>query len=242
MPDDKLVPRDNLVAVRDRREQVITALTEHFSSDVLDMDEYDRRIDLAHRARSLAELEDLVVDLTAPAASTALAHRPAQVALDRWPERKRYVAVFGGVEKKGRWSVPRKMTVVCLMGGAELDFTEADFAPGITDLQVTCVMGGAELIVPPWLSVEVDATAIFGGFEEMNRGHGEPDPERPLLRITGLAVMGGVSIETRLPGESGRQARKRLRNERKLLDKADRALPRAQARELPAGAGKKSDK
>ena len=64
--DEKLpapVPRDNLVALRDRRELVIARLTEGFAKDLYDVDEFDRRIDLAHRARSLAELDDLVVDL-----------------------------------------------------------------------------------------------------------------------------------------------------------------------------------
>jgi hypothetical protein len=109
------------------------------------------------------------------------------------------------------------MKVVCFWGGGSLDFREAQFAPGITELHVTAVMGGLEIIVPPWLSVECDATAIMGGFEELERGHGEPDPGRSLLRITGFALMGGVSIETRLPGESRREAKKRIKKEQKQL-------------------------
>jgi len=219
------LPRENLVALRDRRERVVAALTDAFARDLFDVDEYDRRVDLAHRARSLVELDDLVVDLApldAPT-TTALTH-PAQAseaALATWPDRKRWTAILGGFEKKGRWSVPRVMKVICFWGGATIDFREAQFAPGVTELRVTAVMGGLEVIVPPWLAVECDATAILGGFEELDRGHGEPDPGRALLRITGLAIMGGVSIETRLPGESSRQARKRVKRERKVLDRGE---------------------
>jgi hypothetical protein len=235
---DKLIPtapapRDNLVAVRDRREQVIAILTDQFGKDVLDVDELDRRLDLVHRARSLAELDDVVADLEAPATpapTTAMVPRPVQeVAPHGWPDRKRYVAIFSGVERKGRWTVPQKLNVVALMGGAELDFREADFAPGVTELRVTAIMGGVDIIVPPWLAVECDAWAIMGAFEECDRGHGQPDPGRALLRITGLAVMGGVDIQTRLPGESWRQARKRVKKERKEL-----AASAARARALPA--------
>ena len=224
--DEKLpapIERENLVALRDRRERIIAALTEHFTRDILDVDEFDRRIDLAHRARSIAELDELVVDL-APVAttSTALVTKPSEERLAQWPDKKRWTAILGGFEKKGRWSVPRTMKVVCFWGGGSLDFREAEFAPGVTELHITTVMGGLEIIVPPWLSVDCDATAIMGGFAELERGHGEPDPGRALLRITGFALMGGVSIETRLPGESHRAARKRIKKEQKLLAGAPR--------------------
>jgi hypothetical protein len=215
-------PRENLIALRDRRAQVIAALTEHFTRDVLDVDEFDRRIDLAHRASTIAELDDIVADLAPvePSTSTALAPQPSEAALARWPAKKRWFAIMGGIEKKGRWTVPREMRTVCFWGGGSLDFREAELVPGVTELHITAVMGGLEIIVPPWLAIETDATAIMGGFEERDRGHGAPDPGCPLLRITGFVLMGGVSIETRLPGETGREARKRIKKERKALASA----------------------
>jgi hypothetical protein len=33
----------------------------------------------------------------------------------------------------------------------------------------------------------------------------------PVVRLSGLAVMGGVETETRLPGETGREAKRRRR-------------------------------
>jgi hypothetical protein len=44
--------------------------------------------------------------------------------------------------------------------------------------------------------------------------------------------MGGLDIETRLPGESARQARKRARGERKARE---RALETGATRQLPPG-------
>jgi hypothetical protein len=230
MPDP--APPTSLVALRDRREQVISALTEHYAADLFDVDELDKRIDLAHRARSIAELEEIVVDLAPlPAPTTALATRTTGLVVaddPSRPEKRRMFAIMGGFDKKGRWRVPRFLRIICFWGGGSLDFREADFAPGVTEVRITAVMGGVEIIVPPNLAVECDASAIMGGFEEMDRGHGEPDPGRAVLRITGLAVMGGVSIETRLPGETNRDARKRIKRERKQL-------AAGHARSLPPG-------
>ena len=191
-----------LVAIRRRRQQVIDRLTEDFARDLLDVDEFDERVTKAHQASTLAGLDEIVTDLvplesTAPAVTESQAmrihpHREI-VPYDR-PERRWAVAVLGGVERKGTWRVPQRLKVVC-------------------------VMGGAEIIVPPDLAVECDGVAILGGFEHTDRAPPKPDPDMPLLRIKGLAFMGGFSISTRLPGESARQARKREKRERNALER-----------------------
>ena len=48
-----------LVALRERREQVVSILTEQFSRDTLELEELERRLDLAHRADSVVALDAL---------------------------------------------------------------------------------------------------------------------------------------------------------------------------------------
>ncbi len=43
------------------------------------------------------------------------------------------------------------------------------------------------------------------------------DPEAPVIRVTGVAIMGGVEVRVRYPGETARDARLRLKAERKAL-------------------------
>jgi hypothetical protein len=215
-------PPVSLVALRDRRAQVIAQLSDAFARDVLDMDEFERRLALAHRAESLIELDPLVGDLDAvqPSASQALV--PARSAApERVRDKQTVVAIMGGASRKGSWLPARKMRVITIMGGAELDFRDAVFAPGVTEVHVFSVFGGAQVIVPPTLAVEMEGIAIMGGFEQADRAPVSLDPDAPLLRVTGFAMMGGVSIETRLPGESERQARKRKRRERRELRRSE---------------------
>ena len=56
------------------------------------------------------------------------------------------------------------------------------------------MFGGVQIIVPPGLAVEVHGTAIMGGFQNVNRAPAHPDPDAPLLRVHGLAFMGGVDV------------------------------------------------
>src|ERR1700691_4094766 len=155
---------ESLVALRDRREQVIAWLSEAYASDIVDVDELDRRLDLAHSARTVAELDQLVADLgPAHAASTALVPA-ASLAIDdpTRPAEKRLRVFMGSVERRGHWVVARDQTVRVFWGNAELDFREASIGPGVTTLHVSITMGSLELILPPQLAIDVDVSSFMG--------------------------------------------------------------------------------
>ncbi len=196
------------VALSTRREVVIDALSTHFANDALDIDEFEQRVDLAHRATSVAELDELLTDLQPPAdeePSESLvpqAEAPQAAIATRGHEAKRLLTILSSIRRKGTWRVPKKLRVVTVMGAIDLDFREAEFGPGVTEVKVTSVMGGIAIIVPPHLQVECEGVGILGHFEGLDRSAGERDPDSPLLRITGVAVMGAVEISTRLAGET----------------------------------------
>lgn len=222
---------ESLVALRDRRQQVIARLSECFATDVLEVDELERRLDLAHGARTVAELDALVADLAPAPATTALAPVPAAaLAIDdpRRAETKRVRVVMSHVERRGRWTVPRTLELRVFWGNAELDFRDASLAPGVTTIDVRVLMGNLEIILPPHLAIDVDVSSFMGSVEERHRVPPDDDPARPVLRLTGAVRLGNLELTTRLPGESRGDARRRERRERKQLRRAER-------RALPAG-------
>lgn len=209
----------NLVSLRDCRERAIAQLSDAFANDVLDVEEFERRLTLAHRATSISEVEQIVADLGAPvlertsSATIATSVRAVHVSGGE-TSTDTVMAVFGGVERSGSWTPPLRLNATAVMGGIVLDFREAVLPPGTTEVHVVAAMGGVQLIVPPNLSVEVSGTAIFGGFGHVERIPAQADPDRPLLRVHGIAFFGGVAVETRLPGESEQDAHRRRRHDR----------------------------
>jgi len=216
MPSDEKPA--NLAALRNAREQAIARLSDAFAHDLIEVEEFERRVTLAHRGSSLSEVEQTVSDLTSDAPSTALVPATAHP-LERAHTRERdaVIALFGGVERRGAWTLPRHLKASAVFGGIVLDFREASLLPGVTEVQVLALMGGVQIIVPPGLPVEVAGTAIMGGFGHVERIPARLDPEVPVLRIRGAAVMGGVAVETRLPGESESEAHRRRRRDRRAL-------------------------
>ncbi len=184
------------MALHERREEVMDVLTSYFASAQLDTDEFDRRLALAQRAETGDELEALLTDLggsatgvvirgdTAPANDAAFVPRP-----------KRVLSILNAAKRQGTWYVPEYFKVISVMGEVLLDFREADLGAGLTEVEVTSVMGSVKVIVPPDLQVQCDGDGILGQFDSLERGTIDIDPDLPLLRITGVAVMAAVEIK-----------------------------------------------
>ncbi len=205
--------RQDLARLRESRERVIAALQEHFAHDDLDVDEFERRVTLAHTTESAIDLDALTLDLLplktqlAPVATTVLvpdAHvRPIQTLR----------GIMSSTARTGPWTVPRRLRIRVTMSSTILDFRQARLPAGPVDLEIRAVMSSVEIIVPPGLAVETSGLAIMGTFDDVDRAPARPDPEAPLLRVQGLALMSSVEVKMRLPGESDRQQRSRERIE-----------------------------
>jgi hypothetical protein len=223
-----------------RRDEVMDALCEAYAQDELELDELERRLDRATRATTGTELMALLRDLdrrNLPAALGGSGTRPVPSgrpggregdagALEvpappgrahpaRVPDRQFEVAVFSGRVRKGSWIPGRRITAAALMGGVELDFREAMFGTGVTEVHVVAFMGGVEIVVPPGIHLETSGFAILGGFDEDSDVGETPGPDAPTLRVRGMACLGGVDVSVRYPGESPRDARRRRKEERR---------------------------
>jgi hypothetical protein len=206
----------------DRKESAVRRLGAHFAEDHLTVEEFESSVDRVYSAASLREVEGVFEGLPT-LRPDSMPQRGGQAALVRRarpeevPERGLQVAIMSGAEKKGEWIPARRFTTIALMGGAGLDLREAQFGPGITEVRIVAVMGGVEVIVPPGLAVETHGIGIMGGFESFDQVSADPDPDAPRVIIRGVAIMGGVEVTARLPGESARDAKRRRRDERKAL-------------------------
>jgi hypothetical protein len=191
----------------------------------MDLDEFEGMLDSVDRCSTAGELRELLRKLPKLESSEpsepvtdmipAGGGGPVVVDADRVRDHGFFVSVLGGTNRTGRWIPARKNFALGILGGLSLDFRESLLGPGVTELNVLAILGGVEIIVPPEMAVEVDGMALLGGFNHHTDVPLRTDPNVPTLRVRGLAVLGGVDVEVRLPGETSRQAKKRRRLERK---------------------------
>lgn len=161
---------------------MVDLLQMRFADDSLSLEEYERRVAAAYQARTVGELDALVVDLTNQV-STAV------------PEYDRIVTILSNNERSNSTPVARRLDIVCVMGNVELDLSSSTFAPGLTEIDISSTFGNVEITVPLGIRVESAGNAIFASFDcrvpnVVERFHAG---ER-VIRISGRSVFASVEI------------------------------------------------
>ena len=198
--------------LEDARTETVALLSDCFTRDLLSVDDFEHRVGLAHEATSIAELGRAIDGLET---GGALARREASAAPAEVRPFDRAVAVFGEVKRTGEWVPARTNTFVSVMGSIVIDLREARLGPGRTTLSVVAVLGAVELIVPPEMHVHSGGSTVLGTFEQSVRSPVPAAPGEPVVQVEGCSILGEVSIETRRPGESKREAKRRRRSEKR---------------------------
>lgn len=203
--------------IEEGRQRVVDALTQHFAQDDLTMDELERRLALVYAAQTPSALTAVLDGLPSlgpqpsnSPAPAAAAQGSAMVTPAEGYGWRTLFALMSGVTRKGPWTAPRRLHAIALMGGIELDFRAARLTHQVTEINIVAIMGGVVITVPPTVRVESDGFAIMGGFDDVPNGLVSSDPNAPLIRIRGLALMGGVEVRVVDPRaqllDSGRPA------------------------------------
>ena len=189
------------------RERVAGILRDAYAEGRLTAVEHEERLTEAYAATTYGELAPVLRDLPVPPGTLAVpssrgvefAPRPStssERGLTIHPGRATEgegsaVAIFGGFERKGSWTVAPDISAMCVFGGGELDFTEAVLTSQETVLTAVCLFGGLEITVPEGMAVRNEAVAIFGGHSLPTDS---PGPGAPVLVIKGAAIFGGIDI------------------------------------------------
>ncbi|MDB5192356.1 MAG: hypothetical protein JWQ96_1919 [Segetibacter sp.] len=103
-------------------------------------------------------------------------------------------AIFGGIKKNVVSKNFRGGDVVAMMGGAEINLSQADFN-GKIKIDIFNMFGGTKLIVPPDWDVQSEIVALFGGVDDKRQPSNRTDPNKVIF-LEGTCVFGGIEIRS----------------------------------------------
>jgi hypothetical protein len=176
------------------REQTVAVLRAHVADGRLTLEEFSHRLDTAYQARTRPELEALTRDLP----------EQTQEALPRGrrPPKRFTGVVFGSVERRGRWRVPRFAGLGVLFGDADIDLRTAEIHGDTVTINAVILFGNADFYVPKSVDVDLGGFTIFGHRRE-HGDDGELAPQAPLVRIRVYSLFGTSDVWRIPPGMSG---------------------------------------
>lgn len=101
-------------------------------------------------------------------------------------------AIMGGVVRTSNSSAFRGGELTAIMGGCELDLTQAQLAGDEAIIDVFALWGGVEIRVPDTWGVVGQVQPIMGAFEDKTR---PPRDTKTRLIVRGAVIMGGVEVK-----------------------------------------------
>lgn len=125
------------------RERVVAQLNTAVAEGRLTIAEFEERVDGVLRARTFGEIELYVTDL------------PVQQV--KPPEESELRSRSSSLKRRGRWTVPRRLTIVTLSSSVKLDFTEAIFGAAVVDVVLDAHSSSVELVLPAGAVADVDS-------------------------------------------------------------------------------------
>jgi len=189
--------------IEEQRENAVKQLEFNYAHGHIDLDELEKRLEMAVHTSLAEDLERITSDLKPVTTTSSDANSDTVNSGDIRPD-ETFMGILSSINRKGRWKPARENNLYAFMGGINLDFSEALLAPGETDFEFFCVMGGIEIIVPLGINVEVNGLPIMGGID--NHLPGDHYPGQPTIRFHGTVIMGGMDIK--LPKRQRRRRKK----------------------------------
>jgi Domain of unknown function (DUF1707)/Cell wall-active antibiotics response 4TMS YvqF len=188
------------------REAVARVLQTAMAEGRLSVTELQERLDTVYSSKTLSELEPVTWDLPGhtalvpavpnltkrPTATPDVGQTAALARVGGTPSSSVAIGIMSGATRKGQWVVPTQFTALAIMGGIDIDLTQATFAERVVTITAVAIMGGIDIVVPDDITVQVNGAGVMGAFEDS--AHVQGVPGGPVVRINGVAIMGAVDV------------------------------------------------
>jgi Domain of unknown function (DUF1707)/Cell wall-active antibiotics response 4TMS YvqF len=168
------------------RDATIIRLRDAMAEGRLTLDDFSERTDTALTALTRDQLAAVVADLPSAPAPAAIVAQTAG-----W--NPYVVGILGSAKRTGRWRVGHEIHALSVMGECKIDLRQAVIDASVITVDALAIMGSIEVIVPEGVEVDLGGVAIMGS-KEMRMGGPAPPYGAPIVRITGLALMGSIMV------------------------------------------------
>ncbi|WP_158970677.1 DUF1707 and DUF2154 domain-containing protein [Paraglaciecola sp. L3A3] len=179
------------------REEVIDTLIYNYSHGVISDQAFERRLDQAMASSNHQDIVELAQDLETPKDNQYAAEKERQFNINYATSHSNspdtIVNILGGTTRSGQWTVPSEIRIFSILGGSEIDFTDAIFTTPNVTVKIFCLLGGDNIYIPENVNVVSKAFCILAGMD--NTAPSIASRQAPTITIEGIVILGGLDIK-----------------------------------------------
>ena len=187
---DDLTDKNSTFGVPRRREEVIEILNQCYSSDLLDLEEFERRVERAHGAVTVGDLERVLADV--PENLRTAVHpvpAPPLSAEETIAIRSSSRTISGA--KLGC----RLLTIDAQSSSVTLDYLTVTCVPSDQEIRVDLKSSALKIVASPGTRIVDDVSLQSSTIRtKQPRRFGQEDSGRT-LRLTGIAVSSTIKVK-----------------------------------------------
>lgn len=181
------------------REEVIDQLIMNYAHGEISEAAFERRLSIATESQDNLEIAEQAKDLELKVDDKYVNSKKAKMSVNHSAEpvqnEDKILNVLGSNDRSGLWRVPKRIKLFSMLGGSNLDFTDAEFCHPTVTIDVTCILGSENIYVPEGVNVVSKAFAVLGSIE--NSTPSTPDRNAPTIIIEGTVVLGNIEIKVK---------------------------------------------
>jgi hypothetical protein len=182
------------------KEEVIDILVHNFSHGYISNEAFERRLDAVIEASSHQAMMDQIADLESTPDEAIKKHKQEQFSVnyndDVAEESDTIVSILGSNDRSGQWVVPKTIRIFTVLGGSNIDFTDARFNSPNVKVQILSILGGDNIYVPENVNVVSKAFCVLGSID--NSAPSIASRKAPTITIEGLILFSGLDIKIKV--------------------------------------------
>ncbi len=156
-----IVPEKRKYGVPEYRDTIAVALEMAFSENNLELEEYERRLDLAYKAESIEELEALVHDFPHyPKPGYSPPSAPVQEG-----DGQTKIVILGDQHLTGEDFSGRAMKTLSIIGDVNIDVRRFRDSREPIRIKIYSIIGDTRIIIPKGMQVQNRLTNLLGDYK-----------------------------------------------------------------------------
>jgi hypothetical protein len=188
------------------RTEILEKLNDAFANGYLEMEDYESRMEMAHKANSIEDLQKVVYDFPDSGLKNRFVEKPITTSEHKKPininidMQDTVFTVLGDNNINGVDLPSDNLNVVNILGETRIDLTSENYTKNLFEINVFVMLGSLRIYAPDNVKIKTQTMNVLASSQ--NNAPLTDAKQEKIVVIKGVCILGDIQIiRDRKPGE-----------------------------------------